>query len=204
MRRAGRPTPGLWMTRRLAQSRQFGAMIAPGRKRLLRLLLAGIVAAFVLFCAATARLFIWPTSGMPAHVDAIVMLAGPGDRPKTALRLASERRAPFLVVSRGFNGYGGPCPAPVPPVKLICFEPSPASTQGEAEFAGRLARRHHWHSVTLVTSTVQDSRARQRMQHCFAGHVYVVTVGLPRYSWPTQIAHEWAATIKMVAWQRGC
>ena len=114
MRRAGRPTPGLWMTRKLAQSRQFVAMIARGRKRRLRLLLPGIVAAFVLFCAANARLFIWPTSGMPAHVDAIVMLAGPGDRLKTALRLASERRAPFLVVSRGFNGYGGPCPAPVP------------------------------------------------------------------------------------------
>jgi len=35
--------------------------------------------------AATARLFIWPDRGMPAHVSAIVMLNGPGDRLDTAL-----------------------------------------------------------------------------------------------------------------------
>lgn len=174
----------------------------PGRR--LRLGLAGLSAALVVFCAATARLFIWPTSGMPAHVGAIIMLAGPGDRLAEALRLGREHRAAFLVVSRGFHGYGGPCPPPVPRVKLICFEPSPATTQGEAEFAGRLARKYHWHSVSLVTATAQDSRARLRMERCFAGKVYVVTVGVPGPSWPGEIAYEWGATIKMLTLQRGC
>jgi uncharacterized SAM-binding protein YcdF (DUF218 family) len=179
-------------------------MISAGRKRRLPVLLTGFIAALVIFCAGTVQLFIWPTRGMPAHVNAIVMLAGPGDRLNTALRLAREQRAPLLVVSRGFDGYGGPCPAPVPRVKLICFSPNPASTRGEAEFAGRLAKKYHWHSLTLVTSTMQDYRARLRMEHCFIGRVYVITVGLPWTSWPGQIAYEWAATIKMVAWQRGC
>ena len=45
------------------------------------------------------------------------MLAGPGDRLQAALRLAREGRAPFLLVSRGNQGYGGPCPPPVPHVQ---------------------------------------------------------------------------------------
>jgi len=158
----------------------------------------------IIFCAITARLFVWPPSGMPPRVAAIVMLAGPGDRLKLALRLARERRGEFLVVSRGNHGYGGPCPRPVPRVKLICFNPSPASTRGEAEYIGRLARKYDWRSVVLVTTTVQDSRATQRVERCYGGPVYVVTVGLPWTSWPGQIAYEWAATLKMVILQRSC
>ncbi|MGN6794137.1 MAG: YdcF family protein [Streptosporangiaceae bacterium] len=169
-----------------------------------RLMIAAFSVAIVIFCAATARLFIWPARGMPAHVSAIVMLAGPGDRLKLALQLARERRAPYLVVSRGHDGYGGPCPRPVPRVRLICFEPNPASTRGEAEYVGRLARKYHWGSITLVATAMQDYRARLRVERCFAGPVYVKTVGLPWTSWPGQILYEWAATIKMLAWQRSC
>lgn len=169
-----------------------------------RALLAGATAALLLFCAATARLILWPASGMPAHVNAIVMLAGPGARLPKAVRLAKEHRASFLTISRGHDGYGGPCPAPVPHVRLICFDPVPASTRGEAEFVGRLARTHHWRSLVLVTNIAQDSRARERMERCFPGRVYVVTVPVPLASWPGQIAYEWAATLKMWLMQPGC
>jgi uncharacterized SAM-binding protein YcdF (DUF218 family) len=165
---------------------------------------AWLAAALTVLCAVTARVFVWPASGMPAHVDAIVMLAGPGARLPLALRLGREHRAPFLVVSRGFHGYGGPCPAPLPHVRLICFQPDPPTTRGEAEFAASLAARHHWHSIALVTSTVQDSRARLRLERCFPGTVYVVTVGLPLSSWPVELAYEWAATVKSLAWERSC
>jgi uncharacterized SAM-binding protein YcdF (DUF218 family) len=169
-----------------------------------RRLLVGAVAALLLLCAATSRLIVWPASGMPAHVSAIVMLAGPGARLSMALRLANERRASFLAISRGHDGYGGPCPARVRRVRLICFDPVPASTRGEAEVVGRLARTHHWRSLVLVTNTAQDSRARERMKRCFPGHVYVVTVPVPLASWPGQIAYEWAATLKMWLIQPGC
>ena len=43
-----------------------------------RMVVIGTIAAvFLAFCGLTARLFIFPASGMPAHVDAIVMMAGP-------------------------------------------------------------------------------------------------------------------------------
>jgi uncharacterized SAM-binding protein YcdF (DUF218 family) len=177
-------------------------MARPGRS--LRLALTWFSAAVLIFCGATARVIIWPASGMPARVNAIIMMAGPGDRLPAALRLARSHRAGFLVVSRGYHGYGGPCPKPVPRVRLVCFEPDPATTQGEAEFAARLASQHHWRSVVLVTSAPQDSRARVRMQRCFGGQVYVVTVPVPVLSWPAEIAYEWAATVKMYILQRSC
>ena len=160
-----------------------------------------------LFVAVTARLFVFPAQGMPAHVDAIVMLDGPGDagRRATALRLAKERRAPTLLISRGrFESAHWRCPLPMRYVKVICFNPSPATTQGEAEFVGRLASQHRWTSVALVTVTPQDTRARLRLSRCFPGAVYVLTSPLPTEEWPYQIAYEWGATLKALFLQRKC
>lgn len=174
-----------------------------GRRRWRRVLIAA--AALVLLLAGlTARLFVWPPAGMPDHVDAILMLNNPGDPAPIALRLAREHRARYLVVSQGTVASHYACPAPVPGVTLICFHPSPATTQGEAEFAGRLARTYHWHSMVVVTIAPQDFRARLRLERCFSGQVYVMTSGLPLRLWPYQVAYEWGATIKALAFQRSC
>ena len=162
-------------------------------------------AALVLLLAGlTARLFVWPPAGMPDRVDAIIMLNSPGDPLPVARQLAREHRARYLVVSQGTVASHYSCPAPVPGVRLICFHPSPATTQGEAEFAGRLARKYHWHSVVVVTIAPQDFRARLRLERCFGGQVYVMTGSLPLRSWPYQIAYEWGATVKALTVQRSC
>lgn len=155
---------------------------------------------------ATVRLFVRPDQGMPAQVSAIVMLNGPGDRLDTALGLAWQHRAPFVVISRGSPafGHGSDCAPPIPREKIICFDPNPSTTKGEAEFVGRLARQYRWRSLVLVTSTPQDSRARLRVERCFAGPVYVVTVSPPLSSWPYEIAYEWAAIVKAAVFQRAC
>lgn len=158
----------------------------------------------VVFGIATARLFVWSAQGMPARVDAIVMLAGPGDRLAVALQLARQRRAPVLVVSRGWEGYGGPCPPDVPGVKLICFDANPGNTRGEAEFTGALAKRYRWRSMVLVTTRAQDTRARILMSRCFSGSIYVITTSLPWDNWPYQIAYGWGALFKALALQRAC
>ncbi len=154
--------------------------------------------------AATARLFVWPDEGMPATVSAIVSLDRPGGTMGAAQRLAEQRRAPFLVISLGTpeSGYG--CPRPVTGVRLICFNPSPGTTQGEAEFVGRLARKYHWRCVALVTITPQASRARLRAGRCFAGPVYVRRPRSRPASWPYQIAYEWGALAKALTVQRAC
>lgn len=166
-----------------------------------------LVAAAVLilgFAVITARLIVWPAQGMPPRVSAIVMLAGPGDRLATALSLAAQRRAPMLVISRGWKGYSGPCPPAIPGVKLICFEPVPGDTRGEAEFIGKLAKRYHWHSVVMVTGREQDTRARIVVGRCLGGPIYVIAVSPPFDSWPYQIAYEWAALFKAVVLYPSC
>ena len=165
-----------------------------------------VAVAIAVLAAATARLLIWPAEGIPGKVSAIVLLAGPGNLLSRAVGLAREHRAPFLVISLGTPQSGNQCPPRIPDVRLICFYPVPASTQGEAEFIGRLARRHDWRSVALVTITPQDTRARIRIGRCFGGRVYVVTAppAPSQTNWPYQIAYQWGALLKALIFQRGC
>jgi uncharacterized SAM-binding protein YcdF (DUF218 family) len=156
------------------------------------------------FSLLTAHLFVWPARGAPTRVDAIVMLAGDGDRLAVALRLAREHRAPVLVVSRGWKGYGGPCPPMMTGAQIMCFDPDPGNTRGEAEFIGRLALRYHWHSAIVVTTRGQDTRARVLMRRCFGGSIYVITVSLPWDEWPYQIAYGWGSLFKALAVHRAC
>lgn len=156
------------------------------------------------FSAATARLLVWPAQGMPGRVDAIVMLAGPGDRLPVAVRLANEHRAGVLVVSRGHLGYGGPCPGAIPGIKIICFAPDPSDTRGEAEFVSKLADKFGWHSLVLVTTPEQDTRARLLMGRCYPGSIYVVTAPHAWYEWPYQIAYGWGALLKALALVQSC
>jgi hypothetical protein len=165
---------------------------------------AAIAATVIISVGATAHIIVWPAQGMPASVSAIVMLAGPGNRLPVALQLAREHRAPVLVVSRGSHGYGGPCPPAPSGVKLICFEPNPGNTRGEAEFAGRMAKRYGWSSVALVTSRPQATRARMLMNRCFSGPVYVITASMPLGSWPYEIAYGWGALGKAFVMSPAC
>ena len=162
------------------------------------------LALVLVFAGATAWVLVWPPQGMPARVSAIVMLAGPGSRLPLALRLADEGRAPVLVVSQGFEGYGSPCPPAPAGIKLVCFDPNPASTRGEAEFVGRLAKRYRWSSVVLVVSRPQATRARILMERCFSGPVYVSTAPLALSDWPYQIAYGWGALAKALVNHRAC
>ena len=175
-----------------------------GSRRGWRRALAASAAVIVAFGLVTARLLVWPAQGMPTRVSAIVMLAGPGDRLPVALELAREHRAPMLVVSRGWGGYGGPCPSPVSGVKLICFDPDPGTTRGEAEALGRMARQFGWRSVVLVTTRTQDTRARLMAGRCFGGSVFAVTAPLPVSSWPYEIVYGWGALLKALVVVRAC
>jgi uncharacterized SAM-binding protein YcdF (DUF218 family) len=159
---------------------------------------------FLTFVVATAQVLVWPPQGTPSRVSAIVMLSGPGVRLPVALQLADEHRAPVLVVSRGSDGYGSPCPARPPGVQLICFEPDPATTRGEAEYVGQLAKRYDWTSVIVVTSRPQALRARILFERCFTGAVYSSTGPLPLRSWPYEIAYGWGALAKALVEHRSC
>lgn len=96
---------------------------------------------------------------MPARVDAIIVLGGGGDRLGLGMRLAQEDKASYLVLSRGLPWIPpGICTGHVGQAKVICFNPNPATTQGEAEGASRIARNYGWISMVLVTTEDQPAR----------------------------------------------
>jgi uncharacterized SAM-binding protein YcdF (DUF218 family) len=151
----------------------------------------------VAFSAVTARLFVWPPTGMPARVDAIVVLGGQGDRLDLGERLANQNRSRFLVLSEGLPWIPpGLCGHRFPVLRVICFRPDPDTTQGEAESTSRLAKRYGWHSLVLVTTPDQIWRAELRFQRCFSGKVYGATTPLGIRLWPYAIAYQWMATAK--------
>jgi hypothetical protein len=161
------------------------------------------------FSGITARWFIWPAQGMPASVDAIVMLNGVGDRLSTALDLVRERRAPFLVISYTPLGPhwwtgGSACAPKVTEAKVICFIPNVPTTRGEGESVGRIARRYHWHSIVLVAIAPQDPVALLRMRRCFSGNVYMINAPFSGSAWPYQVAYYWGGELRALFLQRSC
>ena len=157
------------------------------------------------FIALTARLFVWPDSGVPAHADAIIVFSGEGDRLTVGVNLASRGVAHNLVVSiDDEQARDGHCSPSIAGVTIYCFVPHPDTTQGEARYAAELAEENHWQSLILVTSTPQDWRARLRMSRCYSGKIYVATAPLPRHEWPGAIVYELGATLKALLLQRDC
>lgn len=172
------------------------------RRRHVRWLIAvGVVV--LIFCAATAVLFMVPRSGQPVRADAIIMFGGDGPRYEKVEELARAGLAPVVVVSDD-PLHGAPCPPPVPGTQEICFHPDPYSTRGEARELGRLAAAHGWHRVILVTSTAQATRAGLRAHRCYDGHLEQISVPTTGLRWVRDILHEWAGLAEALILQRGC
>ena len=138
-------------------------------------------------------------------VDAIVVLGGEGGRLDMGLNLVGDGNARFLVLSEGLPWIRpGLCGLRTGGVTIICFKPSPDTTQGEAEATAKLAREHGWQSLVLVTTPDQTWRAELRFRRCFSGQLYGVTTPLPRSQWPYAIAYQWAAATKAELANRQC
>jgi uncharacterized SAM-binding protein YcdF (DUF218 family) len=169
-----------------------------------RLLLAGLVG-FVALVVASVRLFVWPAyDHHPQPADAIVTLAGLDQNQRIArtAALVSAGLAPVVLYSTG--PYGSfTCPI-FPGAKVDCFRPRPGKTAGEAAVVGRVARRHHWTRLILVTSMNQATRARILVQRCYVGDVEMVPSANAFGSLFHGVWYEWGALIVGLTIQRGC
>ena len=174
-------------------------------RRRWRVIAATLLTLIVLLCGVTVRLFVLPTTGMPARVNAIIVLGGQGNRLGLGLQLAQQGHAPYLLVSDGlpFDLPTGLCEPDHGSFTVICWNPDPGTTKGEAEFVGRTARQHHWESIVLVTTPDQAWRAALYVRRCYSGKIYSTTTPLNSTQWPYMIAYQWGATIKAETLQRG-
>jgi hypothetical protein len=164
----------------------------------------GVGVALVLFFIASAVLFVWPPTDRPSHADAILSLNGRDETAREALAISLAERgfAPVLLFSQG-NSYNTPCPT-VPRVQVVCFEPVPGRTVGEAEFAARYARARGWRHLIVVAARSQSVRARLLTGRCFSGSVTMVAAPVQSSQLLHDVAYEWGALGKALFVDRHC
>jgi uncharacterized SAM-binding protein YcdF (DUF218 family) len=166
-----------------------------------------------IFTGATYKLFIHPHYDPVARSDAVVVIAGGPWRLKKGLELVRSGVAPLLLVSnpRGAWAYKEEEPhlcdqsSAHRDFRVICFDPDPESTQGEARAVRRIAAERHLHSVVVVTSYFHVTRARIEMRRCYKGQLAVI--GTPIYNRLKEsfwIGMEWPKLIYAETLNRGC
>lgn len=111
--------------------------------------------------------------------DAIVTHAGESSRLLRALELADSGAAPVLVIMLGetvHHGYARDLCGQIEPYEVLCPNPTPVTTRGEAEALAELVSERGWRQVIVVTSDYHLRRAAY-LDHRCAG-IETVTVGV--------------------------
>lgn len=158
----------------------------------------------VIVVGLTARLFVWPPTGSPGRVDAVIVLAGDhGERLDRALTLIRQGVSSTLVLDGEPDSVhvlelcaGGQ------PFEVVCLRPDPDSTRHEARAAGQLAAERNWDRVAVVTSTAHVTRAGVLFDRCLDASVVMVE-GRRRPD-VRFLIHEWLGMGHALTVGRGC
>jgi len=130
-----------------------------------------VLAAAVAYGFGIWLFLLYPEDSLPAHADAVVVLAGSEARLPVALNLVEHRAAKTLVVSQDdvkrdparYSLCHGPKPKQY---TLVCQTADPFSTRGEARMVADLVKKHRWASVIVVTSRYHLYRAHMLLRRC--------------------------------------
>ena len=166
--------------------------------------------ALVLVSAATARLFVWPSTDAVRRVDAVVVFAGGrGERLARAEQLMENGAAANLVVANGLAPEwkaGNRACTERRRYVVFCPTPKPDTTRGEARSVAALAAARGWGDVAVVTSRYQLARAGLLLSRCFDGEVLTVAAdpSLGPLDWARRLGHEWFGWGRAVAVDRHC
>jgi hypothetical protein len=182
-------------------------------KRLLLKSLAATGALVIVWAVVGLFLYVAPQADEPEHADVLFVLGPPDQRIDYAERLMQQGYAPMLAVSVpvGKNGRYAICAAQHT-YRVICFNPDPFTTQGEARALRDLSDRYEWKSADVLAAQYHVTRARVIVRRCFTGDLHMMAdrSGLPlisltnaTYSWVHQYIYQTAAFVK-VALEPGC
>jgi uncharacterized SAM-binding protein YcdF (DUF218 family) len=136
-----------------------------------------LVSLFAVALIAIAVL-VWPRDDVPRSPDAVVVLGGAGaERLELGRALTSQHDA-ILVLSSSAIVFGKRAGLRCGPV-VVCFEPVPETTTGEARAVAALAQQRGWGHVTVATSRFHTTRARVLFRQCMRDDVTVVGATRP-------------------------
>jgi uncharacterized SAM-binding protein YcdF (DUF218 family) len=173
-----------------------------------------LIAVVVIWLVASLVLFVhspWQSSA-PKRADVVVVLSGGlNSRLDPALALMRRHVAPVLAVSGAFHGTNWKkarklCTGGYGKLRfrVICFEPRPFSTQGEARTIARLAHERGWSRVVVVTSTFHVTRARMLVRRCYHGRLWMVGTHTPWWKLPADLVWETGKMVTQLTYARGC
>ncbi|GGF23038.1 YdcF family protein [Williamsia phyllosphaerae] len=174
-----------------------------------RVALSGI-ALVVLITLIGLPVYVFPVvADSPRPVDVIMVLGGRQDgREDYAISLAEKGLAPVVLVSDPYDQTDpymqAICDRPHA-VKVLCFDPDPRTTRGEARFLRDQAAQNHWNSAMVITFTPHLARADYIVSRCFTGDLvmaeYRSHLDVPY--WAYMYAYQTAGFVRAVA-QSGC
>lgn len=189
---------------------RFSRVGKPKRRwrRVFLSLLAVVLTLVLAWGVAGYVLLVKPSLNAPRHVDAVIVLGPPtaDGRFDVGYQLVKSGYASTLVVS-------GPtpnvpqlkelCHDGIAKAKIICFQPEPRTTRGEAQKIEELAQRYRWKSIMVVTSTYHVSRARTIIQRCFSGTVLMEAArqGIGLKKWAYQFVYQTGGYFRVITHQ---
>ncbi|MCQ2000422.1 YdcF family protein [Arthrobacter zhaoxinii] len=148
--------------------------------RLLRHSTTAAACLFAVWLLVASILFVYPSASAadPARADAVVVLAGAGsERLPVGLDLVKQGYAPVLALSATFTPGNirtdAVCTGNRNPL-IVCFNPEPMTTRGEARAVARLAKDRGWTDIIVVTSRYHVTRAELNLEQCSSVNVTMV------------------------------
>ncbi len=177
-------------------------------RRILLVMAVGFVSFPVVLGVSGYLLFTKASMDPLGRADAIVVLGGEHDgRVAYGLSLAAQGYADTVLLSDPYGPRDSvmrdACAASNGRVTVVCFNPSPSTTRGEARFTQEMATRHGWSHVIVVTWRYHLPRARFIFHQCFDGTVAMR--GVPRAydfsiaKWESVYAYQLAGMVKAAA-----
>lgn len=182
----------------------------PGR-RALRIALAGAVLLLAVWLAVCSVFLLNPeVTEDPQPADAVFVL-GPSDQPRVdyARELMAQGLAPTVVYATPQGDFGAGSAATTEEIgkpqcdtgqdyEVICFEPDPSTTQGEAMKMRELAAERGWDDIIIITMRPHVSRAQLIVDRCYDGAAQWSPIDYVDSYWQ----HPWM-TFKAFVYQSG-
>lgn len=192
---------------------ETGPRDSPRWRKLLRRITSGCTAALFLWVSAGVFLFVNPHTDTPKRADVLFVLAPQGARTEYAEQLMDQGFAGTLAISlpREEDGSATLCKQRRA-YRVVCFDPNPVTTQGEAQALQSLSKEYGWKSASVLTAQFHVTRARVLFQRCYRGDLGMIAFReqLPllqsphaaRSSWAYHFVYESAAFFKVVLNQK--
>jgi hypothetical protein len=186
------PKAGRWWSR-LRPSRLLGDArrqapahrVGPGGRWLPGRRILGLVVVLGGLWGITAGVLVQASTDTAHPADALIVFAGGrGERLSKALVLLQQQVAPVLVISNGRDRWqaANQLCASRQRFEVLCPQPDPDTTLGEARMVCDLAAQRGWRSVVVVTSTYHAGRAQLLLGRCFDGQLQIVAAP-PHEQW---------------------